>query len=64
MFEAKFLSYINAVFDEPKAAEIEEAMQFKIWVTEPGLPPVQNDFTTKALNESSDLADAYISLNG
>jgi len=26
MFEAKFLSYINAVFDEPKAAEIEEAM--------------------------------------
>jgi len=34
------------------------------WVTLPGLPPVTLDFTTKALNESQDLADEYISLNG
>lgn len=39
-------------------------VDFETWIRVPGLPPVTLDFTTTALNESSDLADEYIKLNG
>ena len=39
-------------------------MHYEEFVTAPGLPPVYLDFTTKQLNESSDLADQYIALKG
>ena len=35
-----------------------------MWVKHPGLPPITLDFTTPALNQSSDLADEYIKLGG
>lgn len=51
-------------YDSDQAEEIETKMMYDRWIKEPGLPPVQFDFTTKALNESLDLADQYIALNG
>jgi len=39
-------------------------MNWTAWVHEPGLAPVWHDFTTLALNESIDLADQYVALEG
>ena len=64
MFGAKFRDFLSKNFDADTAKEIDEKMQYETWVTAPGLPPVQLDFTTKELNESSAMADEYISLNG
>jgi leukotriene-A4 hydrolase len=64
MFGQKFRDFISKAFDADKAKEIDEKMQYEAWVLKPGLPPVQLDFTTKELNESSALADQYIKLDG
>lgn len=46
------------------AEKIIAAVDFDTWVMKPGLAPVDLDFTTKDLIESSHLADGYIALNG
>jgi len=55
---------VDANFDQAKADEIKGKMNWTAWVHEPGLAPVWQDFTTTALNESSAMADQYISLKG
>lgn len=47
-----------------KARRIIKAVDWETWIKKPGLAPVHLDFTTKALNESSALADEYITLGG
>jgi leukotriene-A4 hydrolase len=39
-------------------------MGYETWVTAPGMPPVILDFSTVLLEESSAIADGYISLAG
>jgi len=39
---------------------IKEAIDWETWVYGPGLAPVQQDFTTKGLNDSLALVDAYM----
>lgn len=57
MFQEKFQSFLQENYNADEAQEIESKMMYDRWIKEPGLPPVQFDFTTKALNESLDLAD-------
>lgn len=64
MFGDKFRDFISKNFDTDTAKGIDEKMQYEEWVLGPGLPPVQMDFTTVLLNESSAMADGYISLDG
>lgn len=64
VFKAKFESTVDANFNETMAAEIKSKMDWDAWVHQPGLAPVWQDFTTPALNESSVLADQYITLAG
>jgi len=55
---------VKESFPRWKAIKITKAVDWETWIRKPGLAPVHLDFTTKALNESSDLADEYITLGG
>lgn len=59
-----FETFVRRNFWRRKARKIIKAVDWETWVRVPGLAPVQLDFTTKALNASSELADEYIRLGG
>jgi len=46
------------------AADIITAMDWDAWVKEPGMPPVELNFTTDSIVQSQSLADQYIALGG
>lgn len=56
--------FVEDHFDADETNRIIGEVDWDAWIYQAGLPPVHLDFTTKASNESSDLADAYIQLEG
>ena len=48
----------------PEPNKILNAVDWDKWINEPGLPPIQFDFTTIQSNQSQDLADHYVLLKG
>jgi len=63
-FKGEFEAFVDATYEAAEATTIKGKMDWETWVKSPGLAPVFLDFTTPALNESSDLADQYITLAG
>lgn len=63
-FQKHFEDYVNSKYNETKAADIISQMDWETWVKVGGLPPVQLDFTTVALNESKQMASEYIATPG
>lgn len=63
-FQVHFIHFVQDNFDKATAADIISKMDWEAWVRRPGLAPVHLDFTTKALNESGELAEKYIELKG
>mmetsp|Transcript_38215 Transcript_38215/g.58290 ORF Transcript_38215/g.58290 Transcript_38215/m.58290 type:complete len:377 (+) Transcript_38215:839-1969(+) len=63
-FEAHFNATVDDLKNATEAAHIKNMINWHAWVVQPGVPPVIQDFTTEALNQSQALADEYIQLNG
>jgi hypothetical protein len=63
-FKGEFETLVDAKYNATEAVTIKGKLDWETWVHSPGLAPVHLDFTTPALNESSDLADQYITLAG
>lgn len=56
--------FVEDHFSADETNRILAAVNWDAWIYQDGLPPVHLDFTTKASNASSDLADEYIKLGG
>jgi len=63
-FVEHFETFVEFNYNASQAQSILSRMDWDAWVHSPGLPPVQLDFTTPKLIESSSLADEYIELGG
>jgi len=63
-FRDRFEIFVNTSFPAEEATTIRDSMNWTAWIYDPGLAPVHLDFTTPALNESSGIADGYITLAG
>ena len=59
-----FVEYQIPGLSAEQVNEILAAMDWESWMFQPGLPPVQLDFSTPEATQSANLALAYISLNG
>lgn len=56
--------FVEDTFNATETNRILASVNWDAWIYQPGAPPVQLDFTTKASNESAQLADDYIKLGG
>jgi len=56
--------YVESNFNDTETNRILGAVDWDAWIYQPGLPPIQFDFTTKQSNESEQLASDYIQLGG
>ena len=59
MFKSYFIEYVNATGWD-NSTEIINQVDWDTWVLGTGLPPIQLDFTTTALNQSKELANQFI----
>ena len=57
-------TFVEENFNATETNRILGSVNWDAWIYQPGLPPVQLDFTTKASNASVQLADEYIKLGG
>lgn len=57
-------NFVEDMFNATETNRILASVDWDAWIFKPGPPPVQLDFTTKASNESAQLADDYIKLGG
>lgn len=59
-FETTLVNFIYEKFDSATANEIYGRIGFETWMTKPGLPPVDFDFTTPEYTKAIALAEEYI----
>ena len=57
-------NFVEDMFNATETNRILASVDWDTWIYKPGPPPVHLDFTTKASNESVQLADDYIKLGG
>lgn len=57
--------FVEDNFSDPEIVKIfEAAVDWETWITKPGMPPFNLDFSTDESSEAIVLADLYIKLNG